>query len=338
MRLTFSRSRLKWKNYNVPLNFVVFEHDNQLGYFNEKLYQVGLNKRLLLINDPKLIDDVLRHELAHLITFLIYGRSVDDHGKEYREVCKSFNWSEEVYSAKIVLEKKLPQFENVVDQNIKLKEKINKLFNLAQSENENESQAATAMANKLLLKFNLSHKDLEHAFEEETFLLKIMSGPRVNSKVKAIYEILTTFNVQPVFNHAKGYFYLEVIGTRASVELADYICSYLDKELERLWLLTKSKNPSLKGQTAKNSYFRGLASGYKESIVKTQAESFTKKELISLQKDLETKVKQVYGKLSYSSSSRVKENGLSKALGKKDGKNLKIKKALSNINPIKLLR
>ena len=336
MNLSYSRSRLKWKKYTIPLNFVVFEHESQLGFFNHHLYQIGLNKRLLLVNDEVLLNDVIKHELAHLVTFLIHSRSVDDHGREYREVCKSYNWGEAVYSAKIILKEKLPTFEKENVKHDKLKSKITKLLNLASSDNINESHLATAKANELLLKYNLSHSDIEE--DEETCLLKVLEGKRVTSKAKAIYEILTTFNVQPVFNHGKGHYYLEIIGTRASVELGDYVCSYLERELELLWAQTRVENPKLKGQTAKNSFFRGLADGYKESIIEQQVKVFTKKELITLRNDLESRIKNVYGRLSHSKSSSVKNDTLSSKLGKKSGKNLKIKEALSNLNPIKLLK
>jgi hypothetical protein len=336
MNLTYSRSRLKWNNYTVPLNFVVFEHDSLLGFFNPHLYQVGLNKRLLLVNNTALLSNVIRHEIAHLITHLKHGSTVDDHGKEYREICKSYSWSEEVFSAKVFLKEKLPSFEKESSKHDKLKSKITKLLNLANSDNVNESHLATAKANELLLKYNLTHHDISE--EIETCLLKVLEGKRVTSKAKAIYEILTTFNVQPVFNHGKGYYYLEVIGSRAAVELADYVCSYLDRELEVLWNHTRKENPRLKGQTAKNSYFRGLAEGYKETIVEQQAKVFTKKELVHLKNDLESRVQSVYGRLSHSKSSSVKNDRLSSKLGRKSGKNLKIKEALSNLNPIKLLK
>ena len=337
MNLSYSRSRLKWNNYTVPLNFVVFEHDSHLGFFNHRLYQVGLNKRLLLISDTSLILDTIRHELAHLITFLNYGRSVDDHGREYRETCKNYGWDEEVFLAKTELKSKLPHFEKQEKKHDKLKSKITKLLSLANSDNENEARLATVKANELLIKFNLTHEEISDD-EPETFLHKVLEGARVSAKSKAIYEILTTFNVQPVFNHSKGYYYLEVIGARENVELADYIASYLDRELEIIWKRTKKENPSLKGSASKNSFFRGLAIGYKEKIEESQKETFNKKELIVLKKDLQKRVNSVYQKLGHSSSSRVKDDVQSSRLGKKSGKNLNIRGALSSVNPIKLLR
>jgi hypothetical protein len=337
MKLSYSRSRLKWKNFTVPLNFVVFEHETNLGFFNHRLYQVGLNKRLLLVNDPELILNTLRHELAHLVTFLQYGDSIDDHGREYREVCKSYGWDQNVFNAKVILKEGLPAFEKQEQKHEKLKGKIIKLLNLANSDNENESHSAAAKANELLIKFNLTQSDLNDD-EEETYLCRVLEGARVSAKAKAIYEILTTFNVQPVFNHSKGYFYLEVIGAKENVELADYISSYLERELEQLWNLARKNNPRLKGASSKNSYFRGLAEGYKEKITHTQKSSFTSKELMTLKHDLESRVNTVYSRLGHSSSSRVKNDHYSSTIGRKTGKNLNIKSAISNLNPIKLLR
>ena len=337
MGIDFNRSRVKWKHYSIPLSFVVFEHESNLGFFNHHLYQVGLNKRLLLLNDSKILADVIRHELAHFETYLRFGRSVNDHGPEYRNICKSHGWSEEVYGAKLKLSEELPRFQRDDTKHEKLKSKVQKLLSLANSDNLNESRLATAKANELLLKFNLNEEDLTEE-EDETFLLKVLEGTKVNAKAKAIYEILTTFNVQPVFSHAKGYYYLEVVGSRLNVELAHYVCDYLNKELDYLWSETKLANSELKGLSAKNSFFRGVAIGYKEQIQNVQKTSFSSKELLVLKDDLEVRVKNVYSRLSYSSSQRVKDNSKSTALGKSVGKNLKIKKSITNSKSIKLLR
>lgn len=336
MGIDFTRSRVKWKNFSVPLNFVVFEHPTNLGFFNHHLYQVALNKRLLLLNDEDVLTDVIRHELAHFEAYLRFSRSIDDHGPEYREICKSHGWTEKVYSTKLILKDKLPEFKSSNSKHDKLIQKVQKLLSLANSDNLNESRLATAKANELLLKFNLSEEDLDEN-EDETFLLKVLEGTKVNSKAKAIYEILTTFNVQPVFSHAKGHYYLEVVGSRANVELAHYVCDYLIVELDYLWSETQKSNQDLKGLAAKNSFFRGVAIGYKEQITNIQETRFSKKELIVLREDLEVRVKNVYSRLSYSSSQRVKNNSKGAALGKSAGKKLKIKKSISNSSSTKLL-
>ncbi|WP_372655021.1 SprT-like domain-containing protein [Halobacteriovorax sp.] len=337
MKIEFNRSRIKWKNYSVPLSFVVFEHNSNLGFFNHHLYQIGLNKRLLLLNDAKILADVIRHELAHLEAYLLYSNSVNDHGPEYRSICKSHGWGEEVFSAKLELATSLPEFKRSNTKQDKLVSRVQKLLSLANSDNINESRLATAKANELLLKFNLNEEDLTEE-EDETFLLKVLEGSKVNSKAKAIYEILTTFNVQPVFSHAKGHYYLEVVGSRVNVELAHYVCDYLVFELDHLWRQTQKENKDLKGLSAKNSFFRGVAVGYKEQITNVQATSFSKNDLMILKEDLEVRVKNVYSRLSYSSSQRVKNNSKGAALGKSAGKNLKIKKSISSSSTRELLK
>ncbi len=337
MKIDFNRSRVKWKNYTVPLNFVVFEHESNLGFFNHHLYQIGLNKRLLLLNDSKVLADVIRHELAHFEAYLRYGSSINDHGTEYRDICKSHGWNEDIYGAKLKLSETLPHFKVENTKNEKLISRVQKLLSLANSDNLNESRLATAKANELLLKFNLTEEDLSEE-EDETFLLRVLEGTKVNAKAKAIYEILTTFNVQPVFSHAKGHYYLEVVGSRVNVELAHYVCDYLVHELDYLWKETQKENLGLKGLSAKNSFFRGVATGYKEQIQEIQSSSFSNKDLMILKEDLEVRVKNVYSRLSYSSSQRIKNNSRSAALGKSAGKNLKIKKSISNSSIIKLLR
>ena len=65
---------------------------------------------------------------------------------------------------------------------------------------------------------------------------------------------------------------IEVTGSRTNVELADYVANFLDQELERLFSVYQKEHSDLKGQRAKNSFFKGMAEGYVEKIKKTQKE------------------------------------------------------------------
>jgi len=158
---------------------------------------------------------------------------------------------------------------------------------LASSDNAHESEMATLKANELLLEHNLEltkAHDQSQTEQELVCVARVLEAARKNAKHVTIYEILKTFYVSPVFNHGRGVFYLEVVGDRTSVELADYVAHFLDHELEILWMQTQKENPKLKGKSAKNSFLRGVAKGYIEKIELQKIQKASKNELMVIEK------------------------------------------------------
>lgn len=332
MGIEVKRSRFLFDGYLFPFSIVTFESPKQLGYFNGENYQIGINKNLVYLAKPEVLKNILRHELAHLYIFLTKGPKAEAHGVAYREVCKKFGWGKEVYSAYADLdaENKLssaPEFEKIL-------KRIEKLLNLAKSANQHEATLATAKANELLMKYNLElfKKDPSEQ-EEEVYVKNIYEAKRTNVQMNALYEILVHFYVQPVLNRTSKAVYLEVIGSKLNVELADYLAKFLINEFQRLY-----KNSGLKGVSAKNSFIRGVAEGFSSKLVQQKAEDpGLKKELIKLDNVLKAQVKMVYSRMGSSASSAKKVDEKARSLGLKAGKNLKINKGLSEKKKPKLL-
>ena len=328
MHFKISRSRLFYRGIYYPINFVVYEGPN-LGYWDYRSYQIGINKRVMLSAKTEVIKDILRHELAHMLMTYLYGPTFTPHSPEFRELCRSYGWGENVSAARSDIETENQKIEGDLASE-KLIEKIKKLLSLASSTNPYEAELATIKANELLLKHNLEKLSLLEKSEEEVWVKRVLSTSRNSAKIHAIYEILQTFFVAPVFNYGKGVLYLEVTGSRTNVELADYVANFLDQELERLFSVYQKEHSDLKGQRAKNSFFKGMAEGYVEKIKKTQKEvSLAEgKELIVLEQDLKRQMRLAYSRLGSTSTSR-REDSYSKNLGRKAGQNLSIHGAIS---------
>ncbi|MDD0853303.1 DUF2786 domain-containing protein [Halobacteriovorax sp. GB3] len=338
MNLTLKRDRFLWKNHLIPISFVVFEDEKKLGYFNSHLYQVAFNKTLMFNAKDSVLKDIIRHELAHFICHLIYKNTADAHGVEYRKICQSYGWGEEVYRAYMSISLANDKKEGDL-KGERILQRIQKLMNLASSDNENESALATMKANELLLKYNLqSIASYEEDDNQEAYLERVLSGKRKNAKAQAIYEILTTFFVQPVFNHGQGQFYLEVIGQKVNVEIASYVAGFLDTELERLWERAKRENSNLKGQASKNTFMKSVAKGYVSKINEQKSHSGDSRALIVLEKDLKDKTAMVHGKMGFSYSKGSKYCPDSAKIGNKMGKSLSFKKGLQqSANSLKKL-
>lgn len=333
MKLKMEKSRILYKGILYPLNIVVFEDNTRLGYFDSKSYELGLSKKLMYQAHDEVLKNVIRHELAHLMCYLLYGPQVL-HGEEFHLACKSFGWGAEVYSAYANIELENNKAQNVYqtenEKTEKLLARLKKLLALATSDNAHERELATLKANQLLLEHNLDLSKTSSSDDEVVYVKRVLTASRKSAKHVAIYEILKTFFVSPVFNHGRGIFYLEVIGDKTSVELADYVAHFLDTELEVLWKETQKENPMMKGASSKNSFFNGVAKGYVEKIEKQKSTLATGQDIVAIEKNIQKYLRIVYPRIGHSSLSGGMHNGDAHSAGKLKGSNLSIKPALNS--------
>lgn len=318
------KNRFEYKSFLYPFHVVVFEKRNTLGSFDHHTYQIGINKNLMYSAKTEVIKNILRHELAHYFAYLETGEGIYPHGKEFRGICKKFGWNEEIYSAVGNLESMNDKIEgdfpseNVIS-------KVKKLLSLAKSSNVHEAELATLKANQLILQHNLNRLGEED--DDTTYLKRVLTGKRNNGKYRAIYEILRSFMVQPVFNYGKGIFYLEVIGERDNVEMAEYVAKFLDFELELLWQKRRGKH---RGINAKNSFMKGVYESFVEKIYQEKSEHYSKAALVKMDKALKNQLKMAYPRLSGVQSAGARVGQDARNLGKEAGADLSIRKGLGN--------
>ncbi|MFA6237482.1 MAG: SprT-like domain-containing protein [Bacteriovorax sp.] len=337
MKLKMQRCRVHYKGLLYPLNIVVFEDNIRLGYFDSRTYELGLSKKLMYLAHDEVLKNILRHELAHFICYLMYGPRVL-HGEEFHDCCRSFGWGAEVFSAYANLENENAKVQDESRHSDKLLARLKKLLALASSDNIHERELATLKANQLLLEHNLDLTKSSSGDEETVYVKRVLESTRKSAKHVAIYEILKTFFVSPVFNHGRGIFYLEVIGDKTSVLMADYVAGFLDREMELIWHETKKENPRLSGTSDKNSFFKGVSKGYIEKIEKQKSTIATGSELVSIEKNLQKYLRIAYPRIGHSSLPTGKHNADAHSAGQIKGSNLSIKPAInSGISPKRFL-
>jgi hypothetical protein len=317
--------RFIFKRHLYPINVVVFEGTKELAHFNSSYYQIALNRSLIYQAKDAVLRDILKHELAHYLTFLEYGL-VQAHGVEFKETCRKYAFPQEIaLSTMNVDEANLSKVGDLESERIL--EKVKKLLQLAQSSNSHESELATVKANALLLRHNLDRLNLKDD-EAPIYLERVLLQKRKDAKIAAIYDMLRHFIVKPVISYGKDACCIEVSGTLTNVKLAVYVARFLDLEFEHLWNQAK-KEHGLSGLRAKNSFFLGLAKGYDQKMKesKESLSSVDQKALVLVEKDLTLRTKMIYRSLS---SSRAGNNIDSKAdsLGVKSGKNLSIRQGV----------
>ena len=299
-----------------PLKIVVFEHPKTLGYFDSDILEIGINKMLMYPQNIQHLDDVIRHELAHYLTWIEtkkYGHRVD-----FRNTCKKYGWKHDVSSA--VLEMK-----GNYTSNSGILNKIRKLLALSQSSNEHEAEQATLKSRALLLKHNLEQIETE---EEDMIVKRVLKQTRNSVKLQVIGEILATFFVKPVFNRGEKFVYLELFGKRNNVIIAEYVAIFLDNELELMWNIKRQKNTKLKGMACKNSFFRGLAQGFCNKLEKECKHS---DKLMIIETNLENKMKMAYPNLR-NTRSRYRHCKESEDLGRDAGTKMNIRPGVNKEN------
>ncbi len=330
MGLVFKSKRILYKNYFYPINLVIFEGTQKLGYFDFRTYTVALNKRLMYEAKTEVIKDILRHELAHYYTYIIHGLK-EIHGEDFKKVCQQFLWGESVIKASSNIDIENTKYEDLKFNRVQ--EKIKKLLALADSDNSHEAELAMIRANELIVEYNLEDiKNRNQNIEdEESYVDTVLEGTKKNAKHGAIYEILRTFQVAPIFNLGKGSFQLEVVGSKHNIELAKYVASFLDHTLEELYLKEKKNNPRiLSGLAAKNSFMKGIGIGYTTKIETGLKNYKSSQDLILLKSDLQRILNRVYPRIGSSYSTGGSQNPMAKYLGEQSGKNLSITPSLKN--------
>jgi hypothetical protein len=311
-RTRFSVGRMQW-----PLNLACFEGDARWAYFESAFYQIRLNARLVGRVSDVALRDLLRHELAHYLV-CIEGGDVTPHGPAFQAMCARFGWPTEVARASGDV------FADAAVTDVPrdaLIEKVKKLLALASSTNPHEAELATLKANQLILRHHLDRAGLADAAEESLCVLDVMRAARKSAKLVAVYDILTQFMVRPLLHFGRGEVRLQAIGNRSQVALAEYVAGYLDRELEVLWKAT-----GLKGTRAKNSFFTGIAKGYRQKL-EAARKGFSAPEkaaLVKVEADLGEQIQRFMGGFGQTRTGQVLD-GNALGQGVKAGSNLSIR-------------
>jgi Protein of unknown function (DUF2786)/SprT-like family len=307
---------------SYPINVLIYNNRALLGYFDPNFYELGFNECLMYASKEQL-HNVIRHELAHYFTFIHFGAAIQPHGVEFNAFCQQMRWGEQVCRAAICLE----EMENVSNmEKSTVFRKIQKLMALATSSNQNEAEQALIKSQQLLLKHNIESDYIGGEEEEKMYLKRVMKQKRLSAKMRAIAVILRTFFVNIVYGRSEEGIHLEILGNAVNIEIAEYVSEVLDFELDSLWNQVQ-QTVGLRGVTAKNSFFLGLAHGYcnKVQSLKREFNNDVTNALMVIEKKLIDAKNMVYKNLSSSKSSGnyCPESG---SLGEEMGRKL-------NINP-----
>lgn len=314
-KISFGIKKFLYNGYHYPLHIVAFEGGSRLGYFDSSIMEIGIAKSLMFSEDD-LLEQVIKHELAHLLCYLKHGNTEKPHGKEFREICAQYGWHE-AQNATI-------RTEEVEKKSERLRGKILKLFDLSSSQNVHEASSALNKARELMIAHGIKVLDKEEGF----VVMRVLESKRVNEKIRAISQILRSFFVFPVINHGMGKVYLEIFGEKSHVEIGEYLATLLNHKFEELW----KNDSSLKGIRSKNSFFQGIASGFLRQVESSKH----RRGVLVIEKALAKHAQMAYPHLRSGTSSKIIDQSALKK-GERAGSKMKIPKGVKKSSLLRLL-
>ena len=167
MGLKVHRSRFldSSETMSYPIKVVIFNRKKVVGYFDSDFFELGFHERLMHENKETLLS-VIRHELAHYMTYISHGDQIESHGPEFRKTCEKYGWGKEVFLSTVSLN---DLSEEIAQGEKRIVNKVQKLMALGSSSSQNEAEAAVLKSQELLLKYNLKESEFK---EKERFYLK----------------------------------------------------------------------------------------------------------------------------------------------------------------------
>jgi hypothetical protein len=236
--------------------------EGRFGRWVGEARTLELRRALLVQHGWGIVVEVLKHEMAHQYVDEVLG--VEDegaHGPTFRRVCVERGIDPRAAG--------VPRTEADGDQH--LLERVAKLLALAESPNEHEAQAAMSAAQRLMLKYNLEAV-LEGGARSYDFKhLGVPSG-RIGESQRLLAAILSDhFFVEviwvPVWRPLDGKrgSVLEVCGSPANLELAEYVHAFVNHTGERLFQELRSARPSVRARD-RERFLAGLMAGFRDKL------------------------------------------------------------------------
>jgi uncharacterized protein DUF2786/SprT-like family protein len=253
-----------WK-LSTP-SFLLCDSRTRLGQWLPGLKTIELSRQLLIEMSWGAVVEVLKHEMAHQYVWEVLGAHEETaHGPAFRRVCAERGIDARANGIPVVGE-----HDHSVEERAAL-EKIARLLTLANSPNENEAQAAMAAAQRLMLKYNLEESTRSETRDYCFRHLgkptgRVYEAPRILALILSEHFFVETIWV-PVWRPLEGKrgSVIEVCGTRANVEMADYAHDFLMQTSDRLWREHKQAKAIVSNRD-RRAFLAGVMAGFRDKL------------------------------------------------------------------------
>jgi Protein of unknown function (DUF2786) len=234
----------------------------RLGLWEHSSRMLSISRDLLLKHNWGVVLEVLKHEMAHqFVTEVLSATDERAHGPLFQRVCAERGIDARAAGVST----------SETGAEVHVISKIARLLSLAQSGNQHEAQAAMAAAQRLMLKYNV--EAVANAAERDFVFAHLgQATGRVDESQRVLAAILSEFFFVQVLwvsvwrpLEAKRGTVLEVCGTKANVELAEYVHGFLTHSAEHLWTVHRVQQ-GLQGNAERRRYIAGVMSGFYKKL------------------------------------------------------------------------
>lgn len=236
-----------------------------LGSFQAAPHRIAISEELVRGDQEALLQEVLRHEMAHLCAWVYDGEG--GHGPAFRRWCRTFG-----IPGRATCPVAEDGFASTSQAAERLATRVRKLLALGASPHLKEAQEAVRKANELIRRYNLVLLDesggeggeggrVGDSGEGDLQGVQVWHGKRTPVEVKLISRILGEhFCVYPLFERESGGAALMLYGGAGSLEVAEYVFSYLLRLAGQLWQADR--------RGRRLSFMVGLFRGFEETLVR----------------------------------------------------------------------
>jgi len=234
----------------------------RLGHWEPQGRIIGIAERHIWDHPWEEVEATLHHEMAHQVVDELLGGGNRPHGARFKHACRMLDIEHGASGSPERVD--LSEADRVLSR-------VRKLLALAESGNEHEAASAMATANTLLLRYNL---ELPSAGGRPDFGGKRIgnSAAALSLQSKLVAAILTEFFfVECIWVHTfsarrgRQERMLEILGTAANLDMAEYVHEFLHVAVNRLWRTRKAQIAD--GQRSrKREFAAGVLSGLRDRL------------------------------------------------------------------------
>lgn len=259
----------EWRHVNVVAfgakliepTIVLLEVRATLGRWVADRRTIEMSRSLVLEQTWGVVVEVLKHEMAHQWVHEGLGcRDESAHGPAFRDTC-----------ARLGIDSAATGLPSVRDEpERRVLDRIARLLALAESTNVHEAEAAMAAAQRLMLKHNLVYASARargYAFRH----VGRVTG-RVTESERTLAVLLSKhFFVEaiwiPVYRPFEGKraSVLELCGTPANLDIAEWVHGFLTETAERVWREHK-RSRAIGGDRDRRTFLAGVMAGFADKL------------------------------------------------------------------------
>ena len=259
----------RFRRLIFPPLFAICDMGGRLGRWHPQRAEIALHPRMVFDHPWDAVKDVLLHEMAHqLAAAMPGGNSEPPHGPVFHEACRLLCADPRASGTYPTLQERIAA--GSLRENDRLLLRIEKLLALAGSHNRHEAESAMRKAHQLIRKYNV---DLQRRAADRSFVSLFLGKPALR-RFRECYHLARLLQeyyfVQGVWvsawvvEKAKMGRVLEISGSCANVQMAEYVYHFVNRFIDAEW--RRFNRTRRLNRYRKTDFAVGVIEGFREKL------------------------------------------------------------------------